>query len=52
LLVSGVSSKDSTAQVIKYELVRPSPHATNMLVKQLGIVASAAGSEPNVIGGD
>ena len=52
LLVSGVSSKDSTAQVIKYELVRPSPHATNMLVKQLGIVASGAGSEPNVIGGD
>ena len=34
LLVSGVSAKDKAAQVRKYELVRPSPQATNMLVKQ------------------
>ena len=52
LLVSGVSAKDKTAQVVKYELVRPSPQATNMVVKQLGTVVSAAGSVPNVLGGD
>ena len=52
LLVSGVSAKDKAAQVRKYELVRPSPQATNMLVKQLGTVVSAAGSQPNVLGGD
>jgi hypothetical protein len=52
LLVSGVSAKDKTAQVRKYELARPSPQATNMMVKQLGTVASAAGSQPSVLGGD
>ncbi len=52
LLVSGVSAKVKTAQVRKYELVRPSPQATNMVVKQLGTVVSAAGSQPNVLGGD
>jgi hypothetical protein len=52
LLVSGVSAKDKTAQVRKYEQVRPSPQATNMVVKQLGTVVSAAGSQPNVLGGD
>jgi hypothetical protein len=52
LLVSGVSAKDGTGQVLKYELVRPSPHATNMLIEPLGTVLSAAGSAPNVLGGD
>jgi hypothetical protein len=52
LLVSGVSVKDKTAQVRKYALVRPSPQATNMLVNQLGTVASAAGSQPNGLIGD
>jgi predicted DNA repair protein MutK len=52
LLVSGVSVKDKAAQVRKYKLVRPSPQATNMVVKQLGTVVSAAGSQPNVLGGD
>ena len=52
LLVSGVSAKVKTAQVRKHELVRPSPQATNMVVKQLGTVVSAAGSQPNVLGGD
>jgi hypothetical protein len=52
LLVSGVSAKDKAALVRKYELYRPSPQATNMLVKQLGTVVSAAGSQPNVLGGD
>jgi hypothetical protein len=33
-------------------LVRPSPQATNMLVKQLGMVTSAPGAQPNVLGGD
>ena len=52
LLVSGVSAKDKAAQVRKYELVRPSPQATNMLVKPIGTVVSAAGSQPNGLGGD
>jgi hypothetical protein len=38
--------------VVKYQLVRPSPQATNMLVKKLGTVVSKAGSVPNVLGGD
>ena len=50
--MSGLSANDNTAQVRKYELVRPSPHATNMVVKQLGTVASAPGSQPNGLGGD
>jgi hypothetical protein len=50
--VSGVLARDKTAQVVKYQLVRPSPRATNMLVKKLGTVVSAAGSQPNVLGGD
>jgi hypothetical protein len=52
MLVSGVSAKDKTAQVAKYQLVRPSPQATNMLVKPLGMVASTPGVQPNVLGGD
>jgi hypothetical protein len=52
LLVSGVSAKDMTAQVLKYELVRPSPQATNMLVKQTGTVVKAEGAQPNALGGD
>jgi hypothetical protein len=52
LLVSGVSAKDNTAQVVKYQLYRPSPQATNMLVKPLGTVASTPGVQPNVLGGD
>jgi hypothetical protein len=52
LLVSGVSAKDKAAQVSKYQLVRPSPQATNMLVKPIGTVVSKAGSVPNVLGGD
>jgi FtsP/CotA-like multicopper oxidase with cupredoxin domain len=52
LLVSGVSAKDKAAQVRKYELYRPSPQATNMLVKPIGTVVSASGSQPNVLGGD
>ena len=52
LLVSGVSAKDKKAQVHKYELYRPSPQATNMLVKPLGTVLSVAGAQPSVVGGD
>ena len=52
LLVSGVSAKDKKAQVRKYELYRPSPQATNMLVKPLGTVLSVAGAQPSVVGGD
>jgi hypothetical protein len=43
--LTGLTIKD-------YELVRPSPQATNMGVKQVGTVVSAAGSQPNVLGGD
>ena len=52
LLVSGVSAKDNAAQVVKYQLYRPSPQATNMLVKPLGTIIAAPGSQPNVLGGD
>jgi hypothetical protein len=52
LLVGGVSAKDHTAQVMKYQLYRPSPQATNMLVKPLGTVVSAPGVQPDVVGGD
>jgi hypothetical protein len=41
-----------TAQVLKYELVRPSPQATNMLVEQTGTVVKAEGAQPNALGGD
>jgi FtsP/CotA-like multicopper oxidase with cupredoxin domain len=52
LLVSGVSAKDKSAKVVKYELIRPSPQATKMLIKPIGAVVSAAGSQPNMLGGD
>ena len=52
LLVSGVSAKDKAAQVRKFELYRPSPQATNMLVKQIGTAVSASGSQPKALGGD
>jgi len=52
LLVSGVSPEDKSAQVRKYQLVRPSPQATTMEAKQLGTVVSAAGSLPRTLGGD
>ncbi|HKA64874.1 MAG TPA: hypothetical protein VKD00_03995 [Methyloceanibacter sp.] len=42
-------ARDKTAQVVKYQLVRPSPQATNMLVKKLGTVVSKAGP---MLGGD
>jgi len=52
LLVSGVSSKDRAVQVLKFQLARPNPDAVMLQAKQLGIVVSAAGSLPDVLGGD
>jgi hypothetical protein len=39
-------------QVLKFQLARPSPDAVMLQAKQLGIVVSAAGSLPDVLGGD
>jgi hypothetical protein len=52
LLVSGVSPQDQTVQVRKYQLVRPSADADMLDAKQIGQVVSAAGSLPDVLGGD
>jgi FtsP/CotA-like multicopper oxidase with cupredoxin domain len=52
LLVSGVSSPDQSAQVLKFELVRPDPDAVNLEARQLSTVLSAAGAQPNALGGD
>jgi FtsP/CotA-like multicopper oxidase with cupredoxin domain len=52
LLVSGVSPQDKTVQVLKYQFVRPTPDAVMLQAKQLGQVVSAAGSAPDVLGGD
>jgi hypothetical protein len=51
LLVSGVSSQDSTVQVLKYKLVRPTADAVMLQPEQIGKAVSAAGSLPN-LGGD
>ena len=48
LLVSGVSPQDKTAEVRKYQFVRPTPDATMLQPVQLGEVVSAAGSLPDV----
>jgi len=52
LLVSGVSSQGNTVQVLKYRLVRPNADAVMLRPEQIGKVISAAGSQPNVLGGD
>jgi hypothetical protein len=51
LLVSGVAEHNS-AQIRKYNLFRPSADATMLEAKQIGTVTAAAGSVPNVLGGD
>jgi hypothetical protein len=52
LLVSGVSAEDKTAQVRKFEFVRPDSDATALKARQLSTVVSGAGSVPVVLGGD
>jgi hypothetical protein len=52
LLVSGVSAEDKTAQVRKFEFVRPDSDATALKASQLSTVVSGAGSVPVVLGGD
>ena len=48
----GVSSKETTVQVLKYQLARPSADAVMLDAKPLGQVVSAPGSVPDVLGGD
>ena len=52
LLISGISPDDKSAQVLKFELVRPDPDAVTLDAKQLSTVISAPGSLPNGLGGD
>ena len=52
LLVSGFSQQDDAVQVRKYQLVRPTPEATMLDAKQIADVASAAGTTPDILGGD
>ncbi len=52
LLVSGISPADKTAQVLKFELVRPDPDAVRLDAKQLSTFSPARGSQPSTLGGD
>ncbi len=52
LLVSGVASQGQSANVVRYEFVRPHPQATTLQARRLGDVSSAAGSQPAILGGD
>jgi hypothetical protein len=52
LLVSGVSPADKSMQVLKFELIRPDPDAVTLDARQLSTVLSAAGAQPNALGGD
>ena len=51
LLVSGLSPDDRSAQVLKFELMRPDPNAAKLLARQVSAVTSA-GTQPPVLGGD
>ena len=51
LLVSGVSDR-GTAQVVKYNLVRPNPDAVMLEAKKLAEIVAADGTEPFALGGD
>jgi hypothetical protein len=52
LLVSGISPQDKSVQVLKFGLVRSDPDAARLDAKQLSTVLTAAGTQPNVLGGD
>jgi hypothetical protein len=39
-------------QVLKFELIRPDPDAVTLDARQLSTVLSAAGAQPNALGGD
>jgi hypothetical protein len=51
LLVSGVSQGNS-AQIRKFQFVRPTPDAATLVAQPLGEVLAMPGSTPNVLGGD
>lgn len=51
LLVSGVVG-GTTAEVRKYQFVRPTPKATMLEARRLSDVASAPSGAPNALGGD
>jgi FtsP/CotA-like multicopper oxidase with cupredoxin domain len=50
LLVSGVSS--NSAQVRKFQFVRPTPDAATLVARPLGEVLAIPGSAPSMLGGD
>jgi hypothetical protein len=52
LLVSGVSPADKSAQVLKFELVRPDAETVTLDARQLSTVLAAPGAQPNALGGD
>jgi hypothetical protein len=53
LLVSGVSAEDSTARVVKYELIRPHHKADALEAVRLGEVLAMRGmQQPALLGGD
>jgi FtsP/CotA-like multicopper oxidase with cupredoxin domain len=51
LLVSGVSQGNS-AQIRKFQFVRPTPDAATLVAQPLGEILAMPGSTPNVLGGD
>jgi hypothetical protein len=51
LLVSGVSA-GTTAQVRKFQLIRPTEEAATLVAQPLGEVLSLTGASPSALGGD
>lgn len=51
LLVSG-AAKNTSVQVLKYRLAKPTKDASTLIAEQIGRVASEGGSLPHVLGGD
>ena len=52
LLVSGMAAGGDSAQVRKFEFVRPYPEAVRLDARALGTVASVAAASPSALGGD
>jgi hypothetical protein len=52
LLVSGIAGQGRSAQVLKYELIRPNSQAATLEAVGLGEVFSTKASQPVTLGGD
>ncbi len=52
LLVSGISAENDTAQLIKYQLVKPSESASVLVAEPISKIPSKAGTLPGALGGD